>query len=349
MKIVIDTTPLSSGHKTRGIGNYTRYLVKALSEIKTEHKVLLTSSANSLLDVDLIHYPYFDLFHSRLPFFKPARLEVVTIHDLIPLKLKQLFKLGWRSRANLWYQKWKARHMDAIIVDSESSKRDVIYYLGVPERKIWVVYLGVSGDFKPMSKEAIQKVRDKYKLPGTFVLYVGDINANKNLLALIQVVSEIKDLELVLVSQTMKNKRIKETRGIYALINSLGLTDRVRIVFNMPIDSITDLASVYSAATIYVQPSLYEGFGLPVLEAMACGTPVISSNRGSLPEVVGNAGLLVEPTVGDIKRGIVNLLNDKAKRERLSELGLSRSGEFTWKKCALRTLKVYKMATGGER
>lgn len=341
MKIIIDAAPLKSGHKTRGIGQYTRCLVTALEKVKSDQRIILTSKINSISDVDLIHYSYFDLFHSKLPFYKPAPCEVITIHDLIPLKLPSYFRLGFRSRINLCYQKWKIKRIDAIITDSECSRRDIVSLLRISPNKVYVVYLGVDERFQPKSEKSMRLIRDKYKLPSEFLLYVGDINPNKNLACLVEAIGDLKNITLVIVSRALKDKSALEAKKLYSLIDKLNIESRIIILSDLAMDSTNELACLYSLATVYVQPSLYEGFGLPILEAMACGTPVVSSNMASLPEVVGEAGLLVEPTKSGLIFGIKKMLNSENIRRKYSDLGLARSKLFTWENTARQTLKIY--------
>lgn len=341
MKIVIDTSPLRTGHKTRGIGRYTSSLINALKKIDKKDSIILTSELNSVENIDVVHYPYFDLFHSKLPFLKPAKAEIITIHDLIPLKFSDYFKPGLKSGINLFYQKWKIKRMDAIITDSNCSQQDIISLLGASKEKVHVIYLGVDKLFKTASKTLIESVQQKYNLPQNYLLYVGDINPNKNLSCLIEALADLNNISLVIVSQALKNKNTKEAEKIYFLINKLNLVSRVIIISDLAEDSTDKLAAIYSAAAIYVQPSWYEGFGLPILEAMACGTPVVSSNAASLPEIVGKAGLLVSPTKDGLISGIKKMLNDENIRKKYSMLGLNRSKLFTWEKTALQTLKIY--------
>lgn len=341
MKIVVDAVPLNSGHKIRGVGRYTRCLITALEKIKAEHQIILTSKINSISNVDLIHYPYFDLFHSRLPFYKPAPREVITIHDLVPLRLPSYFRLGFRSGINLRYQKWKVKRIDAVITDSECSRQDIISLLRISPEKVHVIYLGVDERFQPKSGRSMKLIRDKYRLPPEFLLYVGDINPNKNLECLIEAIGELKNIPLVIISQALKNKSVPEAKKLYALIEKLHIKSQITVLSDLAMDSINELAGLYSLATVYVQPSLYEGFGLPVLEAMACGTPVIAAKTSSLSEIMGEAGLLVEPTKHGLASGIKQMLNDENIRREYSHLGLERSKLFTWENTARQTLKIY--------
>lgn len=341
MKIVINAACLGSGHKARGIGRYTQQLVAAMGRINSGHKIILTSKIDSVSGVDLIHYPFLDLFHSKLPFCKPAPREVITIHDLIPLKLPLFFKPGLRSGINLRYQKWKVRRMEGVITDSECSRRDVISVLGVSPDRVHKVYLGVDASFKPRSEEEKKIIRKKYRLPAEFVLYVGDINPNKNLSNLIKATGDLKNIPLVIVSQAMKDKSNSEAKKLYSLIGDLVAASRIIVLTGLPLDSVNELAGVYSSAALYIQPSLYEGFGLPVLEAMACGTPVVLAETSSLPEVAGDSALLVKPTEKGLSGGIKKMLGGINMRRKYTALGLARAKLFTWENTARETIRIY--------
>lgn len=341
MTIVIDTTPLVSGHKTRGIGRYTRSLVQALGRLETPHEFVMTSHADAVDRPNLIHYPYFDLFHSHVPFFPPAPREAVTIHDLIPLRFKEAFKPGIRSGWNLWIQSRLVHRMAAVITDSEASKRDIQEFLGVASGRIHVVPLGVENAFSTASQRAVDHAREMYHLPERYVLYVGDVNIHKNIPALIEAVSGIEHVTLVLVSQAFLNPTLSEVRIIHEAAQRHEMSDRMFFLDAVPMDPPDQLATIYSGATVYVQPSLYEGFGLPVLEAMACGVPVVATRVASLPEVVGDAGVLCGTTSGELRGAITSVLKDEKLRERLREKGLARAKHYTWERTAKMTLAVY--------
>lgn len=341
MTIVIDTTPLISGHKTRGIGRYTRSFVEALGRLETEHQLVMTSHADAVDHPDLIHYPYFDLFHSHVPLFPPAPHEVVTIHDLIPLRFKEAFKPGIRSGWNLWIQSRLVHRMVAVITDSEASKRDVQEFLGVSSRRIHVVPLGVESAFSKASQKIVDHAREMYHFPGCYVLYVGDVNIHKNIPVLIEAVSGIEHVALVLVSQAFRNPSLSEVRIIHEAAQRYEMSERTFFLDAVPMDPPDQLVAIYSGATVYVQPSLYEGFGLPVLEAMACGVPVVATDVASLPEVVGDAGLLCGTSSIELRRAITSVLKDEELQERLREKGRARAKHYTWERTARMTLAVY--------
>lgn len=340
MKIVIDTSLLNSEHKIRGIGRYTRKLVESLRDLGSDHKILLTSKVELVKNPDVIHYPNFDLFRKSLPFFPPAPVEIITIHDLTPLRMRDFFKPGLRSGLALWIQSILIKRMKAVITDSEHSKSDIIEFLSITPEKITVIPLGVDKQFKPVGIGKIKSVKRKYSLPEEYLLYVGDVNPNKNLPVLLNVVARLK-INLVIVSRAFEKELLPEIVFLRKMISELGINNLVKVLPSVQMDPVDDLAAIYSGALIYVQPSLYEGFGLPVLEAMACGVPVVSSDASSLPEVTGDAALLVKPTEIGLAEGIKKLLSDDVLRKRMIKNGLIRAKKFNWEKTAFLTLKVY--------
>lgn len=341
MTIVIDTTPLMSGHKTRGIGQYTRLFAQALGRLETPHQLVMTSHVDAVDHPDLIHYPYFDLFHSHVPLFPPAPHEVVTIHDLIPLRFKEAFKPGIRSGWNLWIQSRLVHRMAAVITDSRNSQRDIEEFLQVRAERIHVIPLGVDHTFSKRIPKEIDRIKKVYGLPDRYVLYVGDVNVNKNIPTLVEAVSGISDITLVLVSQALRSTTLPETRAIHEAIDRTEMKSRVFLLDSVPMDPSDDLAAIYSGAAVYVQPSLYEGFGLPVLEAMACGVPVVATSSASLPEVVGDAGVLCGTTTIELRRAITSVLKDEELHKRLREKGRARAKQFTWERTARMTLAVF--------
>lgn len=341
MDIVIDTSPLASGHKTRGIGRYTRHLSESLVALSSGHRFYLTSEVDTVDHPDIVHYPYFDLFHSHLPWFPPAPLEVVTIHDLIPLRFKDTFRPGLRSGVNLWAQLRLIRRAAAVITDSECSKKDIIEFLRVPSNLIRVIPLGVDAAFRKQPQDVTDRVLRSFGLPQRYVLYVGDVNANKNLLPLIDAVSAIGGLSLVMVSHTFKNQASAEVKQIKEKIAVTGASERFFLLDDVQLDPVDSLAALYSGATMYIQPSIYEGFGLPVLEAMACGTAVISTRSASLPEVAGDAAYYSGASATELERALRALLRDDSQRAILVRKGKKRAKQFTWTRTARRTVDVY--------
>jgi len=332
MKVAIDISSLYSAHKTRGIGFYTKRLIQALRLIKgPDFSVRLIKQGKIPQDVDLVHYPYFDLFLLTLP-IKKIKPTVVTVHDLIPLVFPDKFPKGIRGWIKYQIQRQALRRVDAVITDSECSKKDIIKFIGFPKEKIYVVPLAPGKEFKKL------EIKKKYSLPKIFALYVGDVNWNKNVEGLIKACAKIK-IDLVLVGKAFRDKSLPETQAILRLIEELSLNNQTRILGFTPTE---DLVAIYNLATVYCQPSFYEGFGLPVLEAMACGTPVVCSKTSSLPKVVGDAAVFVDPNdYKSIAEGIMKLMENKKLYEGLREQGRRRARKFSWEKTAKETVKVY--------
>jgi len=346
MKVGIDTLPLKTVHKYRGIGIYTQNLIKALNSLKeNDLELKLIEEKKDLAKVDLIHYPYFDLFFRTLPLIKKKK-TIVTIHDVIPLVFPNNFPKGIKGNIRLYLQKMALKGVKAVITDSQNSKNDIFKYLNYPLDKINVVYLACSSEFKQIKQDSLlKKIKDQYKLPERFILYVGDVNYNKNVLGLIKAFAKLKtkkqnkDLKLVLVGKAFKQKRLKELKEIKNLIWSLSLGKYVKILGWL--DN-KDLVGIYNLATVYCQPSFYEGFGLPVLEAMSCGTPVVAANTSSLPEISSEAAIMVDPhNINNMAEGLNNVLNNSLTAKMLSKRGLKQVEKFNWEKVAYETYRIY--------
>lgn len=344
MKIAINASDLDPRNSTRGIGVYARQLSQNLRKVDKKNQHILATSKKELQAADLIHYPTFDLFFHTLPIKKKSP-RVVTIHDLIPLVYPSKFKPGFRGRVKFQLQLKALKHTDAIITDSQNSKTDIIKYLNIPRSKIHVVYLGVSKDFKKLqSAPTLKKTSLKYNLTNSFILYVGDVNYNKNVITLLEAFSKLDNsqLDLVMVSKAWKKSHIPEVKAIDKKISELAINNRIKKISKLSTDSVKDLVRLYNLAKVYVQPSLYEGFGLPVLEAMACGTIVVSSNAASLPEVYGKAAIMVNPTSSEISKGIKKALSlSHNQKQALINAGLQQAAKFTWERTAKETIKVY--------
>ena len=342
MKVAIDISPLKTGHSVRGIGSYTKYLVEEFK--KGEFKNIefkFFESPTSPPPVDVIHYPYFDLFFHTLPILKKSSRVVVTIHDVIPLVFPNHFPTGIKGNINFFLQKFALNNVDAVICDSKTSKDDIVSKLSIPEEKIHVVYLAPSPVFKKISvpKKLSQVVR-KYDLPSQFVLYVGDVNWSKNIQNLLEAVNK-SEVNLVMVGQAVADESLAEVREINKLINKLNIKDKV---FRIGYIKDYDLVAIYNLAQVTVLPSYYEGFGLPVLESMACGTPVVCSNVASLTEVGKNAAIFCDPNDSkDIASKISYVLNlDTKSKEKLKNTSLKQASKFNWSKTARNTIEVYK-------
>jgi glycosyltransferase involved in cell wall biosynthesis len=277
-----------------------------------------------------------DIFHATehlLPRLKHTR-SVFTLHDLI-----FQFDPDSHKPLNIAFLKTMMprflRAADAIIAVSECSKRDAINLYGIPADKIHVIYEGVDHKFTPIADpERLAHVRTKYHLPDRFILHVGTIEPRKNLPLLFEVTAQTKEHIVV------AGKLGWLTDPILAKVKELGIEERV--TFTGFIDD-DDLPALISSANVLAMPSKYEGFGLPVLEALACGTPVVASNAASLPEVGGDAVLYAWPEdVRSWTHLLTLALNDIELRGWLREKGLRQAAKFRWDTMARETLKIYR-------
>ena len=285
------------------------------------------------LDIDVLHSPDF------IP-PSPSRFKsVITVHDLAFLVYPHFLT---KESARYYGQIDQAvRRTDHIIAVSEATKHDLTQRLGVPESKVTVIYEASSPQYRPLpEEEAKQYVQRKFGLEEDFMLFVSTIEPRKNVPGLLQAYRRLlnsykDDAKLVLVGG--QGWLFDE---VFGTVERLKLTEQVRFLGR--VDTV-DLPYLYNAARLLVQPSFYEGFGLSPLEAMACGTPVIVSNVSSLPEVVGDAGLRVDPeNVSELAVGMHRLLTDEPLREEMIQKGLARAACFSWDKTARQTLEVYR-------
>jgi len=283
-----------------------------------------------------------DLVHSLAfvtPLVSPCP-SVITIYDLSFLIFSQSFKYLKRLYLTL-LTRLSARKARRIITISESTKRDTVRLLGVSSKKVAVVYCGVDRAFRPLPEREVASFRQKRGLPERIILFVGTIEPRKNVARLVEAYSHLKDGQVKLVIGGARGWLYEE---VFARVEELDLTGDVLFPGYIPPE---ELPLWYNAAELFVYPSLYEGFGLPPLEAMACGTPVITSNVSSLPEVVGEAGLTVDPMNSKgLAEAINQVLGDGALRQSMRERGLARASRFSWAKAARETVGVYRRALG---
>lgn len=371
MKAHIGIDYTAAVHQLAGIGRYTRELVQALAQVSPDYTYRLF-----VADVGRVRLPPLPAdnfswrttrlterwlarlwFRLRLPlainlwtgplalyhatdFFLPPLAQrtksIVTVHDLSFVRHPESVMPGMTRHLNTWVPR-SVQRADHVIAVSKATRQDLIELYNTPAPKITVLHHGVSARFAPVANNAaLANVRHKYKLgQAPFILSLGTIQPRKNYLQLIRAVAQLeKEIALVIVGGWGW-----DTGPIFAEVENLGLAKRVH--FPGYVDD-ADLPALYSAATLFVYPSLYEGFGLPALEAMACGTPVVAANRSALPEVVGDAGLLVDPQdVSAIAGAIEGLLGDAACRAQLSAAGLARAAQFTWPGMARQLLTLY--------
>ncbi len=278
---------------------------------------------------NVLHSPHYNVCLSLL------NKTIVTVHDLIHLKYPQFLpsKAAWLY-AKLFFEQLVPRTR-AILTVSERSKTDLVEMLGIAPEKITVTPLAVSAEFVPASSSAQDAVRRHYGIEGAYLLYVGNIKEFKNVPMLVRAHAALRKKipgfpELVVIGKNL----------ISGYDHVLNASAGVRWI---PYVERVDLPALYSGALGFTFPSLYEGFGLPPLEAMGCGTPVLCSNRGSLPEVVGDAALLIDPEdESSLQEGLRSLAEDSRLRETLRMKGLARVKQFDWKHTAEKTWAVYR-------
>jgi glycosyltransferase involved in cell wall biosynthesis len=341
MKILLDDLSLRSLHSGRGIGSYTRLLAKELADLQ-DIDMILGDWKKNWKSTDLVHFPYLDLFSATLPLLrKPI---VVTIHDVIPLQFPDQYPSGKRGKLALWRQKLALRSVQRVITVSQASKQSIHEHLQVPLSKIHVVLQAADPQMQPQTQINQEKARHAYALPERYILYVGDINYNKNLPQLIKSLKYIdSSIHLVLVGHNFKQQTIPEWTAITQQIALSDVGERIHFLPNVKTGESTSLACIYARSLCYVQPSLAEGFGLPVLDALQVGTPVIASNRTSLPEVGGAAAHYVEPTAEAFGQAVMEIVAySPDKRKDVIKEGQAQAATFSWKKTAQATAQVYR-------
>ena len=296
------------------------------------------------------------------PRFSPIPV-VTTIFDLSFLHFPEMFRKQDLYQLRNW-TKYSVRKAAKILTISQSSKADIIKNYRVPEEKVVVTYPGVSDEFKPQSKSQIEAAKIKYQIAGEYILYVGTLQPRKNLLRLIEAFSKVISGQWLVTREKKPNHPAKgEARQrrqlpitdylqlvivgkkgwlydeIFKKVKDLNLEGKV--IFTDFVAN-EDLPALYSGAKVYVNVSLWEGFGIPVAESLVCGTPVVVSNTSSLPEVVGDAGILVNPeSVNEIAAGILKILNlPKKDYQDLRKKSQEQALKFSWEKCAKETFQV---------
>jgi glycosyltransferase involved in cell wall biosynthesis len=370
LRIAIDARKL----RDYGIGTYVRNLLRHLSRIdsKTEYVLFCraadcgtaeelgenfravperarTYSLKEQLRIPMdLRREGIDLFHAPhyvLPPLTPCK-SVVTIHDCIHLRFPQYLpnRLAYAyARSSLWFATHRSNR---VLTVSEASKRDILRYFRVPERKIDVIYNAIDERFgEPPTPEEIERVRDRYQLNAPYVLYAGNIKPHKNLERLIEAFHTLRRGDLEHVKMLIIGDEISKYATLRRAVHRYKLHKHVRFFGFVPDKT---LAVLYRLARAFVFPSLYEGFGLPPLEAMASGTPVITSNLSSLPEVVGDAALLIDPYDADaIADAMRRVLLDSDLREDLRQRGLRRVAEFSWERSVRRVREIYEEVLAG--
>lgn len=372
MKVLIDATGIT--RKKAGVGIYARNLIDQITRVDSgPHFFLLVQDDDPELDfggrsnVTMIRVPArlfrklplrflleqlfvpllllknkIDLVHSlhySFPLVRFGTKQVVTLHDMTFFSMPEVHEFV-KIKYFRFFTRMAVRFADRIIFVSQSTRQDCITRLGPLRGSSSVIHLGKSEAFHPgLDPVEVQRVRDKYSLLQNFVLYVGTIEPRKNLVALVSAFASISNQHpgLILVIAGMKGWMYD---GLLESIDRLNLQSRVIFTGFIPEE---EKPFLIAGAQVFAYPSLYEGFGIPVLEALACGVPTLTSNVSSLPEVAGQAALLVDPrSVEEISLALQRLLSDEALRERLRTESQLQAAKFSWAKAAAETLRAYK-------
>lgn len=362
MLIGIDASRAVTAQRT-GTETYSLHLIRALLNLGSGHRFRLYINGRANLsspytEVEIRSIPFPRLWtHLRLSaemalrppdvLFVPAHVipllhpaaSVVTVHDLGYLHYPQSHRT-WDRRYLDWSTRWSAQQAAAVLVDSAATGRDLAQAYGISAAKIHVVYLGRDESLRRVEDlDLVARTRARYNLGERYLLYVGTLQPRKNLVRVVEAFARvISQLDLSDVRLVLAGKKGWSYDALFARVSQLGLDDRV--VFPGYVAD-EDLPALLSGAIAFVYPSLYEGFGIPVLEAGACGVPVITSNTSSLPEVAGDAAILVDPhDVDAIADAMSRIIADEALRAELARRGLENVERFSWEKCARETLAV---------
>ena len=324
-----------SGHCN---GAATRFERRGLGLNKTVWMQIVLPRQLRHLCTDVCHFT-----NGVASFWTPCP-SVVTIHDMT-LWLFPQYHYRRRLLAMRPFVPLAARRATAIIAVSQATKADIVRILGVEESKVHVVYEAPSPRFQPLKSVAeLDRVRRRYGLPPRLILYVGTIEPRKNLVRLLEAFARLRASHGIAHSLVFVGRRGWKDEAVFAAVERLELGGHVRFLGYVP-DG--DLVALYNLADLVAFPSLYEGFGLPVLEAMACGTPVVTSPNGSLSEVAGCAAELVDPCdVESIAAGLWQVLRDPTRQEELGACGLAQAARFSWDQTARQTRQIYASIKG---
>jgi glycosyltransferase involved in cell wall biosynthesis len=288
----------------------------------------------------LVHDPT-----GAMPLLLTGVRRIATVHDVIP------FAYPGSSTALDWliYHFWlplAIRRLDAVITDSQQSKADILGDLPVKPEKLVVIPAAANPHYRPLRQEEVASIIERNKIHAPYILFVGSIEPRKNLLRLLQAYARLREWSMKWRLVIVGARNYWKSSPVVQAVQAMRLQESVTFTGYVP-DA--DLPALYNGANLFCFPSLYEGFGLPVLEAMACGTPVVTSNTSSLPEVAGDAAILVDPyNVDEIAEAMQRVLSDPDLAADLRGKGLERAKQFSWDRTARETIAVYEKILGGK-
>jgi glycosyltransferase involved in cell wall biosynthesis len=352
-----------------GIGHYTRQLLLAFSNLGLSYHVLRSGSgfqvpnvhplrfaslAPSLLTIGQLEIALFarryklDLVHDPTglaPLAASHARRILTLHDVFPLSFPGYSTLFEELVYRFWLPCILPR-LDAVITVSQNSRQDICRCFHMTAEKVTVIPEAASPHFQPLTENELKPILCNYGLQLPYILYVGSVEPRKNLLRLIEawilLHKILPSYRLVIVGA----RNYWKSSPVANVVRQSGLLGQVIFTGYIPDE---DLPAIYNGASLFCFPSLYEGFGLPVLEAMACGTPVVTSNSSSLPEVAGDGAILVDPNnVDEIAHAMQRILEDPELARDLRRRGLQRAAQFSWEKTAKETIAVYERVLRGD-
>jgi glycosyltransferase involved in cell wall biosynthesis len=328
----IDPILLHAGRRGAPPGSLTLPGCRWLPALLTLGQVQISYMAGRH-GLELIHDPT-----GTMPHTLARAKKVATVHDMVPYIYPQTSsRLDWLIYR--WWLPLAAPRLDALITDSHNSKKDILRFMPISSEKVKVSPLSSPSHFKVLPEEEVLEVLARFNISRPYILYVGSIQARKNLARLLEAYAQLRRWSSKWTLVVVGARKWKSS-PVYAALERLGMSEAVNFTGFVEDE---DLPALYNGADLFVFPSLYEGFGLPVLEAMACGTPVVTSNASSLPEVAGEAALLVDPyNVEEIAAAMRRVLEDPDLAQELREKGLARAKQFSWERTARQTIEVYK-------
>ena len=336
-----------------GVERYTYNLIRELSNIDRNDKFHILYPKWSFLKKSGIDFKQHNIIEHRLPgniensldlyhntcgnACRQSKIKVVTVHDLSPLTIPDLVSDIKKSHFEKVFIPFVSSS-DHIIATSNNTKKDIVKHLNISEDKISVIYEGVGEDFKPQPHYIVDLIKTRYGIKRKYILYAGSLDERKNIKGILEAFAKIKfeiRPELVIVGQI---KNMKE--ALNSMAKKLGIESKIKYLGY--IDK-KDLPALYSGADALVWPSFYEGFGLPLLEAMSCSTAIITSKNSSIPEVVGNSAILIDPlNTDEIAASITAVITDEGMRSLMKQKSYTESKKFSARKMATETLGIYR-------